>query len=90
MYRIQGLLGRLRLEEQRQWDGWLAAAGTVDPTWTHDDPAPARAALLLEARRALRHPRSWLRALAHVPPAPGEPSTPASVHPEPPLQRSAR
>jgi hypothetical protein len=32
-----------------------------------DDPGPARAALLLELRRALAHPRSWWRALTRAP-----------------------
>jgi hypothetical protein len=77
--RSRRLLGRLTLEE------------AVDPTWTSDDPAPARAGLLLEARRALRHPRSWLRAVAFAPSAVSrQPVSPASEQPEPPLRRSAR
>jgi predicted ATP-grasp superfamily ATP-dependent carboligase len=86
---VQGLLGRLTLEERRQWDGWLDAEGVVDPTRTDDDPLPARAALLFEARRALRHPRSWLRALAFAPSAASRQAMiPASEQPEPPLRRS--
>jgi len=87
---VQGLLGRLSLEERRQWDAWLDAEGSVDPTRTDDDPGPARAALVFEARRALRHPRSWLRALAHTPSvAARQPATSLSTQqPEPPLRRS--
>lgn len=84
----QRLLGRLTIEERRQWDAWLDAEGSVDPTRTNDDPLPARAALLFEARRALRHPRSWFRALAFAPSAASRQLTPVSEQPEPPLRRS--
>ena len=69
---LQGMLGRLSQEERQQWDRWIDLAGAVDPVRADDDPGPARAALLLEIRRVLRHPRSWWRALTRTPMPPGE------------------
>ena len=86
---VQRLLGSLSEEDRRRWDAWLDSAGAVDPTWADDDRGPARAAVLFEARRALRHPRSWFRALGHAPStAFAQQSAPMSERQEPPMRRS--
>ena len=66
------MLGRLSQEERQQWDLWIDLAGAVDPVRADDNPGPVRAALLLEFRRVLRHPRGWWRALTRTPTSPGE------------------
>jgi D-aspartate ligase len=70
MMLVQRLLGRIAPEERRAWRTWLdeSSPRVTNPARAPDDPGPAVAALALELVQFLRHPRSYLRALAHAPP----------------------
>jgi D-aspartate ligase len=68
MFRLQRLTGSVPPEEEQRWREWLrshrAQGLAVDAVDHPSDPAPYRVGTLTEIYRALRHPRSFVSAIA--------------------------
>jgi len=69
LLRVQRLARKMSAEDEDHWRRRIEDYGdsVTDPVWTTDDPAPVLAEIAMETYAALRHPRSYLRALLKLP-----------------------